>query len=308
VCPRTGWWEVESGGVDIGTGTYTVLAQVVADALGVSRDQIAVSLGESTYPRAPVAGGSLLSGSLAPVVHAAAEGVRDELIELALDDPQSPLHDAGAGELVVGDGRVALASDPAAGVSFAEILRRTGRDAVQCFRDSMPPGSTEMDRRETFGSAVRIEQAVAARHSTHSWSALFVEVRVDEDLGTLRVARMVGAFDCGRVLNPTTARSQLMGGMVMGVGAACLEAARVDRRSGRIVNANLADYMVPVNADIPEIEVLFVGEPDRQANPLGSKPVGELGITGVAAAIANAVYHATGRRVRDLPIVMEKLL
>ena len=131
---------------------------------------------------------------------------------------------------------------------------------------------------------------------------------MDEHLGTLRIARMVGAFDCGRVLNPATARSQLIGGMVMGVGAACLEATRVDQRNARIVNANFADYLVPVNADIPEIEVLFVGDPDPYANTLGSKPVGELGITGVAAAIANAVYHATGRRVRDLPILMEKLL
>jgi xanthine dehydrogenase YagR molybdenum-binding subunit len=171
----------------------------------------------------------------------------------------------------------------------------------------MPPGSTEQDRRETFAQATRLRLPASGSHSVHSWSAVFAEVRVDEDLSTVRVPRMVGAFDCGRVLNPTTARSQLMGGMVMGVGAACLEAARVDRRNARIVNANLAEYMIPVNADVPQVEILFVGEPDTYANPLGSKPVGELGITGVAAAIANAVYHATGRRVRDLPILMEKL-
>jgi xanthine dehydrogenase YagR molybdenum-binding subunit len=300
--------EVDSGGADLGTGTYTVLAQVVADALGVPEEQVIVRLGDTAYPRAHVAGGSQLAGSLAPVVHTAAAAVRDDLIQLAVEDPQSPVHDAATAELVVEQGRVSLARDPAAGVTFADILRRAGRDAIESFRDSVPPGSTEQDRQETFTTVTHMQSATSGSHSVHSWSAVFVEVRVDEDLGTLRVARMVGAFDCGRVLNPTTARSQLMGGMVMGVGAACLEAARVDRRNARIVNANLADYMIPVNADIPEIEVLFVGEPDPYSNALGSKPVGELGITGVAAAIANAVYHATGRRVRDLPILMERLV
>jgi xanthine dehydrogenase YagR molybdenum-binding subunit len=300
--------EVESGGVDIGTGTYTVLAQVVADALGVPSEQVTVRLGDTAYPMAPVAGGSQLAGDLAPVVHTAAAAVRDDLIRLAVDDPLSPLHDAGAGELIVEQGRVTAAGDVTRSMTFGDILRRAGRDSIESSRDSMPPGSTEQDRRDTFTSVTRMQLPTSGTHSVHSWSAVFVEVRVDEDLGTLRVARMVGAFDCGRVLNPATARSQLMGGMIMGVGAACLEAARVDRRNARIVNANLAEYMIPVNADIPEIEILFVGEPDPHANALGSKPVGELGITGVAAAIANAVYHATGRRVRDLPILMEKLL
>lgn len=300
--------EVDSGAADIGTGTYTVLAQVVADALGVPREQVTVRLGDTAYPRAPVAGGSELAGALAPVVYSAAAAVRDDLIRLALEDPQSPVHDAATAELVVDQGRVALAGDPTCGVTYADILRRAGRDAIESFQDSMPPGSTEQDRRETFTSATRLEMPASGSHSVHSWSAQFVEVRVDEDLGELRVARMVGAFDCGRVLNPVTARSQLMGGMIMGVGAACLEGAWVDRRNARIVNANLAEYMIPVNADIPEIEILFVGEPDPYANALGSKPVGELGITGTAAAIANAVYHATGRRVRDLPILIEKLL
>jgi xanthine dehydrogenase YagR molybdenum-binding subunit len=300
--------EVESSGVDLGTGTYTVLTQVAADALRVPTDRVAVRLGDTAFPSAPVAGGSSLTGALAPVAHEAASTVRDELIRLAASDPASPLHGAPAAELVVECGRVALARDRQRGMSFADILRRAGRDAVEAVRDSMPPGSSEQDRQDAFGTVTHLQGPTAGSHSIHAWSALFVEVRVDQDLGTLRVARMVGAFDCGRVLNPATTRSQLIGGMVMGVGAACLEAARVDRRNARIVNANLAEYMIPVNADIPDIEILFVGEPDPYANPLGTKPVGELGITGVAAAIANAVYHATGRRVRDLPILMEKLL
>ncbi len=299
--------EVESGGADIGTGAYTVLAQVAADALGVRTDRVTVRLGDTTYPRAPVAGGSMLTGALAPVVHAAATAVRDQLMRLAVDDGASPLHGAAAGELAVDQGRVVLSADPGRGTTFAEILRRAHRESVEARYDSMPPGSTKQDWQETFGSAARIEMPATGSHSVHSWSALFVEVRVDEDLDTLRVSRMVGAFDCGRVINPATARSQLLGGMVMGIGAACFEAAVVDRRFARIVNTNFADYMIPVNGDIPDIEVLFVGEPDPYANALGTKPVGELGITGVAAAIANAVHHATGRRVRDLPILMEDL-
>jgi xanthine dehydrogenase YagR molybdenum-binding subunit len=236
--------EVASGGADIGTGTYTVLAQVAADALGVSTDRVTVRLGDTNYPQAPVAGGSLLTGALAPVVHAAATAVRDELIRLAAHDPASPLYESAADEQTLEDGRVVVAHDPKRSMTIAEVLRRAHRDAVEARHTSMPPGSTERDRQETFGTASRVKTAAAGSHSVHSWSALFVEVRVDEDLGTLRVARMVGAFDCGRVLNPATARSQLLGGM----------------------------------------------------------------ITGVIAAIANAVHHATGRRVRDLPILIEKLL
>jgi xanthine dehydrogenase YagR molybdenum-binding subunit len=272
--------DIESSGVDIGTGTYTVLAQVAADALGVDVERVTVRLGDTTYPRAPVAGGSALAGSLAPVVHAAAAALRDELDRLAGPTRGTP----------------------------ADILRSAGRDSMESMMDSMPPDASDQDRRQGLGSLARFEGPAAGSHSVHSWSAIFAEVRVDEDLGTLRVARLVGAFDCGRVLNPTTARSQLMGGMIMGVGAACLEGARVDRRTAALVNANVADYLIPVNADIPSVEVLFVGEPDPHANPLGSKPVGELGITGTIAAIANAVYHATGRRVRDLPIRLEDLL
>ena len=164
-----------------------MLAQVVADALGMPKEQVTVRLGDTAYPRAPVAGGSLLTGALAPLVHTAAAAVRDELIGLAVEDPQSPLHDVGAIELIVERGRVALASDPTSGMTFADILRRASRDAIESFQDSMPPGSTEQDRRETFASATRLQTPASGSHSVYSWSAQFVEVRVDEDLGTLRV-------------------------------------------------------------------------------------------------------------------------
>jgi xanthine dehydrogenase YagR molybdenum-binding subunit len=286
---------------------YTLAAQVAADALGLSADEVVVHLGDSDHPASAVSGGSMLAASLAPVVHLAAAAVRDELIGLAIAGGDSPLHGRLAGELAAGGGRVYLRSDPAVAVSFAELLSAAGRDAVEVVHDTTHASAKGLGL-EAFSTLKALRMPDAGTHSSHAWCAVFAEVKVDEDLGTIRVTRLVGAFDCGRVLNPTTARSQLLGGMVMGYGAACLEGSVVDPRMGRLVNPNFAEYMLPVNADIPEIEVLFVGEPDPYTNALGSKGIGELGVTGVAGAIANAVYHATGRRIRDLPILMEKLL
>ncbi len=301
--------EVESGGADIGTGTYTILAQVAADVLGVPVERVRVRLGDTTLPRAPVAGGSQLANLLAGAVHKTAAAAREELFAIAAGDPASPLRAARANDFTLADGRVALASDPARGVPVPELLRAAGRAAVEANGDTLPPGANaEEDRRATFGTVTRMRTAASGTHSMRSWSAQFVEVAVDEDFGTVRVRRMVGAFDCGRLYNPKLAESQLMGGMVMGLGQALLEAAHVDRRHARIVNNNIAEYLVPVNADVPDIRVISVGEPDTLASPLGGKAVGELGITGVAGAIANAVFHATGKRVRDLPISIEKLL
>ncbi|MFD7439280.1 xanthine dehydrogenase family protein molybdopterin-binding subunit [Streptomyces sp. NPDC059861] len=299
--------EVFSGGSDIGTGTYTLLAQVAADVFGLPADEVAVRLGDSAYPEAAVAGGSMLAGALTPVTHQAATAVRDELIQLASTLPGTPLHGREASELAVGQGRVHLARSPDTGLRFTEILSACGRKLVEAVRDTFGDIS-EQDRKDNYGTLALLQLPAAGTHSVYSWSSIFAEVGVDEELGTVRLKRLVGAFDCGRILNPTTARSQLIGGMIMASGAALLEAGVVDARQGRLANPNLAEYVVPVNADIPEIEVLFAGEPDPHSNPLGSKAIGELGMTGVPAAIANAVYHATGRRVRDLPILMEKML
>jgi xanthine dehydrogenase YagR molybdenum-binding subunit len=240
---------IECATHDLGTGMYTIIAQVAADTLGVPLDAVTVKIGSSAYPKAPVAGGSQSTASVMP-----------------------PLVDACEALKRLAGGRVA---DAPAGL------------------EASGSGSGEVDE---------------TRHSFHSFGAQFCEVRYDEELARLRVTRFTGVFDCGRILNPKTARSQMMGGIIMGLGMALLEDTVRDPRTGAIVTNNLADYRVPVNADVPPIEIGFVDHPDVTFNALGVRGVGEIGITGVAAAVANAVYHASGRRVRDLPIVPERLL
>jgi xanthine dehydrogenase YagR molybdenum-binding subunit len=191
---------------------------------------------------------------------------------------------------------------------LAELLKAIGRDRLDISTDTFKAGATEADRDAAAHGFSQMLPATDGGVSAHSWGVHFVEVRVDEDFGTVRVKRMVAAFDSGRVYNPKLAESQWIGGMIMGLGQALLEEGHIDPRDGRILNANLADYVVPVNADVPDIITIDVGIPDLQASALGGKAVGELGIVGVAAAISNAVYHATGKRVRDLPITMEKLI
>ncbi|MCG5076191.1 xanthine dehydrogenase family protein molybdopterin-binding subunit [Paraburkholderia tagetis] len=280
---------VASGTQDIGTGTYTVMTQVAADALGFAPDHIRFALGDSTLPRAPVSGGSQSAASVSPAVQAAARAARDKLIALAIADPASPVHGAAPGDVTVTDGWVVSNSAPSRRDPAAAIIARAGGKPIEA-QASEKPGAERQ------------------QYAFHSFGAVFAEVHVDAELGTLRVARIVGAYDVGQVLNEKTARSQLMGGMVWGVGTALHEDALLDTRMGRFVNGNLAEYHVPVNADIGDLDVLFVGEPDLRFNPLGVRGIGEIGITGVPAAIANAVYHATGVRVRDLPITLDKVM
>ncbi|PAX08814.1 xanthine dehydrogenase family protein molybdopterin-binding subunit [Sphingomonas lenta] len=294
--------QVESGGTDIGTGLYTICAQTAAEVLGVDAADVRVRLGDTELARAPLAGGSQLSGDLLPVIHGAAERVRDELLQIAARELQ-------ANDLAVEGGRVIVPGDPSRAVGFADLVRRSGKNAIEVLHDNLPPdANSEEDRRLTFNGVSKLDFDPSPNYAMHSWQASFVEVHVDEDFGTVRVKRIVSAVDCGRLYNPKTAESQIQGGVIMGLGMALLEAAEVDPTSARITNNNLAEYMLPVHADVPDIEVISVGEPDYEANPLGGKCVGELGITGIAAAIANAVFNATGKRVRDLPITLEKLI
>jgi len=300
--------EVRSAGIDMGTGTYTILAQAAADVLGVPATRVAVKLGDTELPAAPLAGGSQLANLLMGAVDKAARACADRLKALASEDPRSPLNGVPVNAIGLAEGRLKPVRRPGDGVTMTALLKATGSQSVTARADTFKPGATQEDRRivvETFKGMI---EPTANGVSAHAWSAHFVEVRVDEDFGTVRVRRMIGAFDSGRVCNPRLARSQWMGGMIMGLGQALLEDGVFDMQTGRVVSASLADYLVAVNADVSEITTISVGEPDFAVTRLGGKAVGELGIVGVAAAIGNAVYHATGKRVRDLPITMEKLL
>jgi xanthine dehydrogenase YagR molybdenum-binding subunit len=280
---------IKAASHDLGTGTYTVLTQLAADALGVAASCVTIELGDTNLPPNPISAGSMTVASTGSAVHLAAMAVRDKLVQLAVTDPDSPLHGARHEEVEIIDGRLTLRSTADRGESFQQLLERNGRRPIEGKAEAKPGDETQ-------------------QYSMHAFGAVFAEVRVDRDLGVVRVARMVGAYGAGRVLNPKTARSQLYGGITFGIGMALMEHTITDLRSGRYVNADIAEYHIPVHADIPPIEVFFVDEKDEQVDPIGAKGIGEIGITGVAAAIANAVFHATGIRIRELPITLDKLL
>jgi xanthine dehydrogenase YagR molybdenum-binding subunit len=222
-------------------------------------------------------------------VHGAARRLRDQLFELARGDAASPVAGAAAADLVLDRGRLALARNPARGEPVEAVLRRAGKKQLEARFDHKP--SAELERR-----------------ASRAFGAVFVEVRVDTELATVRVSRVVAAFAAGTILNAKTARSQCVGGIVWGIGMALHEQAVFDPQLGRIMNADLADYHVPVNLDVPAIDVILIPENDPHINELGIKGVGEISICGVAPAIANAVYHATGKRLRELPITIDQLL
>lgn len=278
--------QVESGSQDLGTGTYTVMTQVAADAMGMPVDRVLFSLGDTRMPEAPVSGGSQSVASVSPAVQAAGQQARDALIAAAIADASSPLHGLAAGAITVADG--VLSAHSGAREPAAAVVARYGRPIEVTAK--VQPGEEKQ------------------KFSMHSFGAVFAEVHVDADLGVIRVSRIVGSYGVGRLLNAKTGRSQLMGGIVWGMGMALFEESLLDPRYGRIVNNNLAEYHVPVNADVPDIDILVLDEADPHINPLGAKGIGEIGITGVPAAIANAVYHATGWRVRELPITLDKLI
>ncbi|MBO9647746.1 MAG: xanthine dehydrogenase family protein molybdopterin-binding subunit [Variovorax sp.] len=280
---------LQCGSQDLGTGTLTVMAQVAADALGIPVSRVRFELGDSRMPKSPGSGGSQTAASVAPAVQAACLAMRAKLVDLARTDGQSSLRDRPVAELTVVDGWVRPVSAGSGGESVNALIGRMQGAPLEA-RAQTAPG----DEKKRF--------------SMHAFGAVFAEVRVDDALGIIRVPRIVGVYGVGNRLNARTAHSQLMGGIVWGVGMALFEETWRDERNGRYVNASLAEYHVPVNADIGDIDVQFVPEDDPHVNPLGVKGIGEIGITGVAAAIANAVYHATGKRVRDLPVTLDKLI
>lgn len=303
----SGQIDVLSAGTDIGTGTYTILAQTAADALGVPADMVKVRLGDTILPRSALAGGSQQANNLAGAVAKTVANARAAICLLAATDPASPLKTSKVTDVVFEGGSVKLVRRPSKGISIAALLRAVGKEKLEVEGNTFPSNATEDMKNGADRSFSQLKASLEGGVSAHSWCAQFVEVRVDEDFGTVRVKRMVGAFDSGRIFNPKLAESQWIGGMVMGLGQTLLEEGQIDQRDGRTVNANFADYAVPVNADVPDIQVISVGIPDLQASALGGKGVGEIGVVGVAAAIANAVYHATGKRIRSLPITLEKV-
>jgi xanthine dehydrogenase YagR molybdenum-binding subunit len=264
------------------------MAQVAADMLGLPLDSVTIKLGDSALPQSPVEGGSWIAASVSNGIATTSGAIREDLLRLARQMPNSPLADTTPDEVALADGKLVSKRDASRAVSIADAMRHGGVDRIK------------EEKSTTFADDG------AHAHNTHS--AIFAEVKMDEQLGVIRVTRIVSAVAAGRILNTKTARSQIIGGVVWGIGMALHEETLVDHNFGRIMNANIAEYHVPVNADVHDVEVIFVDEPDEIVNPLGIKGLGEIGIVGVAAAIANAIYHATGKRVRDLPITLDKLL
>jgi xanthine dehydrogenase YagR molybdenum-binding subunit len=288
VLTANGHAEVACATSDIGTGTYTIMTQLAADMLGLPLENVTAQLGDSSLPQSPVEGGSWMAASVAGAIGATCDAVRKELLRLAKKIPSSPLAGAKLEEVTLADGKIVSKQNGSRAVSIADAMRHGAVDRIE---QETSAGSNDDGRRARYAH-----------------SAVFAEVKVDEQLGVIRVTRVVNAVAAGRILNTKTARSQIMGGVVWGIGMALHEETLVDHRFGRVMNADIAEYHVPVNADIHDIHVIFVDEPDERINPLGIKGVGEIGIVGTAAAIANAVYHATGTRVRDLPITLDKLM
>ena len=282
--------EVASAASDIGTGTRTILAQIAAEAFGLPIDGVTVRIGDSALPFSPLEGGSWMAASAGAAVEAACLAVRKTLFKHARKMGNSPLASAAFDDIEVSAGRIALRTDPARGLAVAEVLQAAGLALIE-EKTTVLPDILQM-----------------LKYVSHSWSAVFAEVRVDRELGVVRVTRIVCATAAGRILNPKTARSQILGGVVMGIGMALHEEAVTDHRLGRLMNHNLADYHMPAHADIDGIEVLFVDDPDPRASPMGVKGLGEIGVVGTAAAVANAIFHATGKRVREFPITLDKLL
>jgi xanthine dehydrogenase YagR molybdenum-binding subunit len=280
---------VASGSQELGTGTYTIMAQVAAATLKLPVEIVDAKLGDSTLPKAPVSGGSQSAASVTPAVQAAAKEAQLTLLTAASNDASGPFVGTQPDQLIFENGMIRKKVDSGAGEHFKDFIARNGNKPIGA------NASAEKDQD-------------AEQFSAHSWGAVFSEVGVDELTGMVRVHRVVGVYDVGTLLNKRTGKSQLIGGIVWGVGLALEEATHFDPRNGRPVNNNLAEYHVPVNADIGEIEVYSLNIPDTKFNPLGGRGIGEIGITGTGAAIANAIYHATGKRLRNAPITPDMLI
>jgi xanthine dehydrogenase YagR molybdenum-binding subunit len=290
VLRRDGTGVMETGAHDMGQGAWTALAQIAADGLGLALEQVEFRSGTSDLPDAGIAGGSAHTATAGMAIHNSGAAVIAKLADLATGDERSPLFGAGNAGVVAREGRLYRRDDETRSESYADILGRAGLAEI-----------------EARGNGAA-DPAAQSTYAMHAHGAVFAEVKVDPDLGQIRVTRLVGAFAAGRIINPHLVRSQIYGGMIWGVSFALHERAIMDHRSGRIMNADLAEYHVPVNADVPALEAIMVDEHDAHVNALGIKGVGEIGVTGSAGAVANAVWHATGIRVRRFPIAIDELV
>ncbi|MBH3437916.1 xanthine dehydrogenase family protein molybdopterin-binding subunit [Pseudomonas luteola] len=279
---------VSSATADIGTGTYTVMTQIAAEIFGLPLEKVTFRLGDSTLPKAPLEGGSFTVSSVGSAVKQACETLQQQLLDQAKEEDQSPFSNLELTDVVFENGEICIKAAPAERIKITDLLKKGGAPSMEASASASPK-----KERDDYTTA------------THS--AVFVEVKVDEDFGTIQVSRMVSAIAAGRVLSLKPGRNQILGGMVWGIGMAMQEEGMLDKDLARWMNHNIAEYHFPVNADVHDLDVIFVEEHDEIVNPLGAKGIGEIGIVGVAAAIANAVYHATGKRIRDLPITLDKV-
>ncbi len=280
---------VTSSTTDIGPGTYTVMTIIAAEHLGIDAEKVKFELGDSSYPKAPSQGGSWTTASVGSAIFGAANAIKGKLLDIAKEGKDSAFAEAKADEIEMKEGKLSLKSDSSKSISIADLMKSKKVDELS----------------ETFKAEPSDERK---NYSCGAHGAQFVEVKVDPTLGTVKVSRVVEVTACGKIMNPKTSHSQEIGGVIWGIGMALEEQTKVDHRNGRMMNSNLAEYHVPVHADAHSIETIFVEEDDKIVNPLGVKGMGELGLVGIPAAIANAVFHATGIRVRDLPITPEKLI
>ena len=274
---------------DLGTGTYTIMAQQAAAGLGIDPTKVEVKLGDSTLPKAPVSGGSQSAASVLPAIEDATTQLKLKLVDLASTDADSPLHGLKALNIDVKDGKLINRNNSSQSETLISLIARNGNKPVEALGSAEPSESKDS-------------------MTAYSWGAVFAEVAVDKDTHMVKVRRVVGTYDIGTLLNQKTGLNQLIGGIVWGVSFALYEDAHLDPKYGRVVNESLAEYHVPVNADIGTIDVTVLNIPDLKFNPIGSRGIGEIGITGVSAAVANAIYNATGKRIREYPITPDKIM
>lgn len=296
---------VQTAAHEIGTGACTVIAQMAAERLGVGVEAVTVELGDTALPPAPVAGGSNTTATVCSTVIKACDAIRGKLFEAAVSAKDGPFAGRDPAGLELRGGAVVAGG---ASLPLADVFGRMGSGAIEEYAEWMPAGVAPDSLQKLYNGTSTLKGGSKGDRMMYAFGAEFVEVRINARTREIRVPRIVGAFAGGRIMNTRTARSQLMGGMIWGIGSALHEKTEIDPRAARYLNKNISEYLIPVNADVPDVQVILVPEEDRDVNPAGVKGLGELGNVGTAAAIAAAVYHATGRRIRHLPIRLDDLL